>query len=151
MKTAFLVSALVSLGTSSIVFAHDEGHGPKISDTGKYGGLVSPVIKESEAKMGSRAKMVHKAEMARSADGTVRIYLYDETMKPLDTKEFDKTATGHLGTRVKGKLREIAFPLELKEGAYVGKMPKPERKPYDIDVHMKKSGTALLSAFDNLD
>jgi hypothetical protein len=30
-------------------------------------------------------------------------------------------------------------------------MPKPEAKPYNIDITLKQDGKELLSAFDNLD
>lgn len=148
-KTIFTMALIV--GFSGAVFAHDEGHGPKLSDTGKFGGLVSPVVKKAEAKLGPKATLVHKAELARAADGTVRFYLYDTEMKPLSLEKFDKKTAATIGSRVKGKWKQVAFDLEQKDGAFVGKMPKPESKPYSIDVTVKEGGTELLSAFDNLD
>jgi len=145
-----LIASVIALLMSSNAYAHDEGHGPKLADTGKYGGLVSAVVLKADAKKGAKADLVHKAEMSR-ADGTVRVYLYDKNMKPLDVKAFDKTANASMGAKVKGKWKDTSFPLELKDNSFQGKMPKPEGKPYNIDVTFKENGTELLSAFDNLD
>jgi hypothetical protein len=131
--------------------AHDEGHGPKLSDTGKYGGLVSAVVAKADAKLGAKAPLVHKAELVRAADGTVRIYLYDTTMKPLDLAGFDARGSATLAALVKKKYKDTDFKLELKDGSFTGKMPKPAGKPYNIDITVKQNGKELLSAFDNLD
>lgn len=148
MKNIIFAVALMSSGP---IFAHDEGHGPKLSDTGKYGGLVSGVVLKADAKKGAGAALVHKAELVRSADGTVRVYVYDDKMAPLDLKGFAPKASALLGAKVKGKFKESSFALELKENAFVGKMPKPEAKPYNIDVTLKDGSRELLTAFDNLD
>lgn len=148
MKKMILAAILMSGLAAS---AHDEGHGPKVSDTGKYGGLVAPIVKKSEAKLGAKAALVHKAELVRSSDGTVRLYAYDTAMKPLDVNMLNTKATAILARKVKGKWMDTEFPLELKDGAFVGKMPKNETKPYNIDVTLKEKDTELLTAFDNLD
>jgi hypothetical protein len=148
MKKIILTSMLM---VSSLAFAHDEGHGPKLSDAGKYGGLVSGVVLKSEAQKGSSAALIFKAELVRSTDGTVRIYLYDEKMAPLDLKEFGSKGSASLGAKVKGKYTEKTFVLEKKENAFIGQMPKPQAKPYNIDVTFKKGSSELLTAFDNLD
>lgn len=148
MKTMILAIALMVSGAA---FAHDEGHGPKLSDTGKYGGLVSGVVLKSEAKKGASAALVYKSELVRSIDGTVRVYLYDDKMTALDMKAFNSKGSAILIAKVKGKFKETPFALELKENAFVGKMPKPESKPYNIDVTIKDASRELLTAFDNLD
>ena len=145
-----IFSSLVML-FANLAQAHDEGHGPKLADAGKYGGIVSSVVKVAEASKGAKAELMHKAELARSSDGTVRVYLYDKDMKPLDLKAFDAKGSASLLVKMKGKWKSLDFPLELKDNAFVGKMPKPESKPYNIDVTLKSSDTKLLSAFDNLD
>ncbi len=148
----YLITTLSFLGLLSVpAFAHDGGHGPKVADTGKYGGLVTAVVNKTDAAKGTAAAMVYKAELVRAADGTVRLYFYDAQMKPLDLKGFDPKANASLGAKVKGKWTETSFPLELKDKAFVGKMPKPEGRPYNIDVTAKEAGKELLSAFDNLD
>ena len=149
MKSTLL--GLFLIGISTLAYAHDEGHGPKLSDTGKYGGLISSVVKKSDEKMGANATMVHKAELVRAADGTVRIYFYDTSLKPLDLKSFSPKGTATLETTIKGKQKEVGFTLELKDGNFIGKIPKPEGKPYNIDVHVNDGKQELLAAFDNLD
>ncbi len=151
LKKKFMIMIMVMSLIGSYVSAHDEGHGPKLSDTGKYGGLVSSVVLKSEAAKGAGATLVYKAELVRSSDGLARIYFYDSTMKPLDLKGFDVKAVASLGAKVKGKWKDVAFNLELKDGKFTGKIPTPEAKPFDIDVTLKKDGKELLSAFDNLD
>jgi hypothetical protein len=148
MKNLFITLAL---GLATIAYAHDEGHGPKLADTGKFGGLVSAVVLKSEAKLGTKATLLQKAELVRSADGTVRVYIYDTAMKPVDLKSFDTKGSALLITSTKKKFKESSFALELKEGAFVGTMPKPASKPYNIDVTLKNEGKEILSAFDNLD
>ena len=148
MKKLFITLALA---LTTIAYAHDEGHGPKLADTGKFGGLVSAVVLKSEAKLGTKATLLQKSELVRSVDGTVRVYIYDTAMKPADLKSFDPKGSALLITSTKKKFKETSFPLELKDGAFVGTMPKPASKPYNIDVTIKNEGKELLSAFDNLD
>lgn len=143
----FILAGMMSIAA----YAHDEGHGPKLSDSGKYGGLVSGVVAKSDTAKKGKADLIHKAELVRSSDGTVRVYMYDKSMKALDVKGFDAKGAAELGSKVKGKWKTASFALELKDGAFVGNMPKPESKPYSIDVTVTENGKALLSAFDNLD
>lgn len=142
-----LVGILIAAGAS----AHDEGHGPKLSDTGKYGGLVSAVVAKADAGQGAKANLVYKSELVRTADGEARVYIYDTDMKPIDLKTLEAKASASLASKVKGKWKNTEFPLVLKDGAFVGKMSKVASKPYNIDVTFKDNGKELLSAFDNLD
>ncbi len=147
MTKTFLFLSLVWSGVCS---AHEGGHGPKVSDTGKYGGLISAVVAKADAEKGAAATLVHKAELSRSAD-TIRIYLYDKDMKPLDLKAFDKKGSASLIAKVKGKAKEMTFPLDLKGGSFQGPLPKAPAKPYSIDVHIKEKGQELTAVFENLD
>lgn len=152
MKKMIMALVICASGLgSNIAFAHDEGHGPKLADTGKYGGLVSAVVLKSDAKKGVNAPLVFKAELVRSADGTARVYLYDSTMKQLDLKGFYAKASALIITTVKGKSKETKFSLDLNDNSFIGKMPKVAKKPYNMDVTVKQDGKELLSAFDNLD
>ena len=146
-----LMTGLFAMVLCTTTQAHDEGHGPMLSDTGKFGGLVSGVVLKSEAKLGAKAALVYKAELVRSSDGTVRLYLYGTTMSPLDLKSMDGKAVASLATKIKGKWKNTTFNLELKDGSFVGKIPKPEAKPYNIDVVLREGEKELLTAFDNLD
>lgn len=148
MKKIIIALVLCFVGTS---YAHDEGHGPKVSDTGNFGGLVSAVVLKADAKKGTKADLVHKAELVRSGDGVVLVYLYDKQMKPLDLKGFDAKGSATMAAKVKGKWKDTEFALNLKDNAFTGKLPKVEARPYNIDVTLKQDGKELLSAFDNLD
>ncbi len=151
MKILKMALATGALTISMNAFAHDEGHGPKITDSGKYGGLVGPVVDAKDAKKGTKAALVYKAEMVKGSDDTIRVYLYDESMKPLDLAQVEKTATGVLGAKVKGKYQTLKFELKQEGNSYVGKAPKAPAKPFNLDFQFKEKSRELLTAFDNLD
>ncbi len=144
-----MILVLVMVGQS--VWAHDEGHGPKITDTAKQGGVLAPVIDAKETKKGTNANIIYKAELTRTSDGTVSVFLYSQDMKPLDLKGFESKAKGVLEIERKKKYTRTPFVLNLKSGAFVGKAPKARSKPFNIDVTLKESGKDLLVAFENLD
>ncbi len=150
MKKLFLIVVLC-LTLDNSARAHDEGHGAKTSDAGKYGGLVSGVILKSDASLGETAKLLYKAELVRSNDGTVRVYVYDQNMKSQDSKAFDTKASAIVSVKSKGKWKDTPFELAIKDGVFLGKMPKPASKPYNIEVVLKHDDKELLSAFHNLD
>jgi len=145
------VTIALALAFAPLAFAHDEGHGPKLSDTGNFGGIVSGVVQKSEASKGAKATLIYKAELVRAQDGTVRVYFYDDKMNQLDLASFDAKGSAGLAAKVKGKYKNSEFALAKEGKTFVGKMPKPEGKPYNIDVTVKEKGRELLSAFDNLD
>ena len=148
MKTLILALSLV---LSLPALAHDEGHGPKLTDVPKQGGVISPVIVAAEASLGTKAAVVYKAELVRSEDGTVRVYLYDAKMVALVLSSFDKTAKAILEIEKKKEWIKTSFELKLEGDAFVGKMPTPASKPFNVDVHLKEGAKELLVAFDNLD
>lgn len=139
------------LALSISAFAHDEGHGPKITDAPKQGGIVAPVVLAKDVGLGTKAPMMHKAEIVRSQDGIIRVYFYDKTMNALKAGTLSATASGNLISGKKGKVSQQKFELQWKEDHFAGKSPKPTRKPYNIDITVKEGGTDLLVAFDNLD
>lgn len=144
--------ALVGLLALSVpALAHDGGHGPKLADTGQYGGLVTAVVDKKDAGLGAKAPLVHKAELARSEDGTVRVYLHDKDMKALPAGSVDPTATALVIAMKDGKEVVMPFELKLEGNAFVGKLPAIPARPYNIDVTYKAKDRELLSAFDNLD
>ncbi len=149
--TVLTISCVLLLST--MAFAHDEGHGPKISDSPKQGGVVSGVIESKDASKGAQATLVHKGELARSDDGTVRLYLYDKQMSPLDVTGFSQEAKGVVEFKKKKtkKWTKVPFTLKLEEGVFVGKAPQAESKPFNIDVKVNDGKRELLTAFDNLD
>ena len=147
------VSKFVLLGLLLAVkplIAHDEGHGPKLSDTGKYGGLVSAIVNKKDAKLGAKAPLVYKAELVRASDGKIMIYLYDSAMKPLDAVDIDKKASVSMAFDKKG-VESKSFEITFDGKAFSGKMPEPAAKPYNLDFLFKAKDLELLTAFDNLD
>jgi hypothetical protein len=153
MKNGLIALAFTFITTLS--FAHDEGHGPKLTDTPKRGGVISPVIDSKEADKGAKAAVIYKAELVRTKDGNVNVYLYDKEMKDLDLTKFDKAAKALVEVTKKKKTTKTDFKLELKdddgEKSFAGKAPKPSSKPFNIDVRVTEAGKELLVAFDNLD
>src|SRR5688572_28141500 len=115
-----VLSALIIFGMNQYSLAHDEGHGPKLSDSGKYGGLVSGVVDLKDAKKGAQADLLYKAELVRSPEGKVRVYLYDKEMKPLDLAQVEKVAKGIFGAKVKGKYKTEKFDLKLEGNSFIG-------------------------------
>lgn len=142
---------LLPVVIAAVAYAHDEGHGPKLTDQPKMGGVVTAVVEAKDAAKGPDAPLVYKAELVRSEDGKARIYLYDKDMNALVSTKFDKKAAGMLVTVKKGKESKAAFALALEDGAFVGKPPKPAKKPFNIDVTFLEGKRKLLAAFDNLD
>lgn len=142
---------MLSLALALNAFAHDEGHGPKLTDAPKQGGVVTSVVLAKEASKGPKAELIHKAELVRSADGTVRVYYYDKAMNPLKAGSFAATAKAILITSKKGKISTQNFELKFVEDHFEGKSPKPSRRPYNIDVKVMEGDKELLAAFDNLD
>ncbi len=147
----WIARVFLMLCLSPQAWCHDEGHGPKLADSGNYGGLVSAVIFKKDAELGSKAPLIYKAELARASDGTARLYLYDSKMVPLDLKPFGSKIEASLASKVKGKWKSESFQLTEARGSFSGKMPKPTSKPYNIDVVLKDGQRELLTAFDNLD
>ncbi len=151
MRSLILAVVLgTSLGSWG-VWAHDEGHGPKLTDSAKQGGVVSPVVEAKDASKGAKAPLIHKSELVRAEDGSVRVYLYDKEMKPLDLSQFDSSAKGVVEFKKNKKWNKVPFSLKQEEGAFVGKAPQVASKPFNIDIHVKEGSKELLAAFDNLD
>ncbi len=146
-----LFGLLLTLLISISALAHDEGHGPNLTDSPKKGGIVAPVILESDAHLGAHAKVVHKAELVRGEDGAIKVYLYDDTMNALSVSDVDANADAIVEVIKKKKVTKTPFKLTLEGKTLVGFAPKPSSKPFNLDVHFKKAGKALLVAFDNLD
>lgn len=140
-KAVFVMTLLCSL----YAFAHDEGHGPKLTDTGKQGGIVAPVI---EAKGGHHAKVLYKSELVRGEDGKISLYLYDAEMNPVNPGKF--SAKGIIETKKKGKASRTPFSLSAEENVFVAS-PKVTSKPFNLEILLKEGNKELLTAFQNLD
>lgn len=148
----FLQGFLLCLAMSSSlpILAHDEGHGPKLTDTGKFGGVVSAVVEKQEAELGAKAKLQYKAELVRSPEGKVQVYLYDSAMKPVDASTWTKTARVTAAPHKKGT-KPKSFQLSFDGKAFSGQIPEGVAKPFNLDFVFSEKNRELLSAFDNLD
>ncbi|MEY4615343.1 MAG: hypothetical protein RJB66_303 [Pseudomonadota bacterium] len=151
IKVYRLILSAILLMFSLNSLGHDEGHGPKITDTGRFGGLLSAVVAKAEASKGKHAALVLKAELVRTGDGLVRLYLYGPNMESLDLKTFNQIAKAVVASKTKGKWVDVPFELTLKEKSFEGQLPKFEGRPFNIDISLKKNDRELLTAFDNLD
>lgn len=146
MKLLTLFTALL-LSFSS--FAH-EGHGEMPVEPAKYGGILGNVV--SEAKMLAKNKnnpAVMKAEIVRSEDGTVRLYLYDLKMVQSKLEGISKDAKG-IVENTKAKTKDT-FALQVHRDHFMGKIPKQKKKPFNIYVTFSKGAEKLFVGFDNLD
>ena len=146
-----LTALLLAIGFITPSMAHDEGHGPKLSDTAKYGGAIAPAILAKEVPLGRKAKMIYKGELTRSQNGTVHIYIYDIQMKRIDLEKFDTTANATLEFKKNKKWTKTLFELHQKDNAFVGKLPPVTRKPFNIDVILREGNHDIMIAFDHLD
>lgn len=146
---------LLAAALSTTAYAHDEGHGPHLTDQPPQGGVLTAVVEAKDAKLGPKAALVYKAELVRSEDGTVRVTLYDRDLKALDVSKFDGKGEATLIVEKKNKTTTKKFPLRFEDGSFVGRSPKPSSKPFNIDVTLTegagKDKRRLLAAFDNLD
>lgn len=146
MKLLTLFTALLLTYSS---FAH-EGHGEMPVEPAKYGGILGNVV--SEAKMISKNKNnppVMKAEIVRSEDGTVRLYLYDLKMVQSKLVGVSKDAKG-IVENTKAKTKD-SFTLQVHGDHFMGKIPKQKKKPFNVYLTFSKDAEKLFVGFDNLD
>lgn len=146
---SFFTSMLVLF--SLTVFAHEGGHG-EVEESGKFGGITSPVVSNAEAGLGSKAKTLYKAELVRAESGKLRMYLFDEKMNLLGLDQFGNEIEAKLEVKKKGKFTYVGtFKLVKNGNHYIGDLPKIEYKPFNIDFFLTKKEQKLFSGFSNLD
>lgn len=134
---------------SAFALAH-EGHGDMPTELSKFGGILGNVV--SETKMQAKAKHnppLMKAEIVRSEDGTVRLYLYDLKMNQVKLEGYSKEAKGTVENR-RAKTKD-QFSLMAHGDHFMGKIPKQKKRPFDIYVTFTKGTEKLFVGFDNLD
>lgn len=142
---------LVGLTLSAQLFAHEGGHGPQITDSGKFGGVLTSVIEEGEAVKHGQAKMLYKAELVRSETNEVTVYIYDEKMNLIPMDKFSKDGKGSVEIQKNKKYVTTDFKLAAKGNHFEGIAPKPEKRPFNIDVHFSEGNRKLFAGFNNLD
>lgn len=144
---ALLAAAGLLLGLNAL--AH-EGHGEMPTEAAKYGGQLSNVV--DDLKMEKKAKHnppLYKAELVRSEDGTLRVYLYDTGMKQIGTGDFGPEAEGTVDNPKEKTKAKIS--LKSSGDHYLGKMPKQKKRPFNVYVRFSRGNQKLFAGFDNLD
>ncbi|MEW6057105.1 MAG: hypothetical protein AB1540_10865 [Bdellovibrionota bacterium] len=166
-------AVFLSLIFSSFAFAHDEGHGPKLTGVGDEGGMLYSVIEKNPKKVAKKGaekhsdkpSLVYQAELVREKDEQgnpkIKVYLYEAEMvdgklKRLEAEQMPDGAHGIVEVmkdlKKKKWVKESEFKLAKNEKFLEGKPKSPSKKPFNIDVTMKeKSGRELLVAFDGLE
>lgn len=151
IKIFKIMFAIYLISFTGLSFAHEGGHGPAVTDTGSFGGIIAAVIEAKDEAKGEKAVLVYKAELTRAADKTVRVYIYSKDMKLLSANQLNSQAEAKIISKISGKEITKSFPLVFENNAYVGKMPEPAGKPYNIDILFTSDGKNLLAPFDGLD
>lgn len=146
-KFISIVLTVVSLS----VFAHEGGHG-HVTEGGKFGGIMAPIVDKTEAGKGDKAKTLYKAELVRAASGKLSFYIFDVKMKVMDLGTFGEEIDAKLEVKKKGKFTYFG-ELKLKKAGnhFEGQLPQIDYKPFNIDFFLTKSGQKLFVGFSNLD
>lgn len=101
-------------------------------------------IKGGAQKCSMKGQLVYDSRKTN-----VKLYLYDDKMKPLDLSQFQKETKAVLIEREKEK--EFTLNLDKSGTFFTGNRPKNKRVPFNIDVFPKKGKQTLFGAFDGLD
>jgi len=148
MKSIFIILSLL-LSFSS--FAHDGGHG-SIAESGKFGGVLSPIVLKKEAGKGDDAHVLYKAELVRNESGKLSFYLFDNKMNLMDLKDFSEEIKANLEVKKKGKFTYVGeFKLKKDGNHFTGQLPKIVYKPFNIDFFLSHGKEDLFVGFSNLD
>lgn len=146
-----VLTSLFMILVSLNVFSHDEGHGPKLTESSNLGGVMASVVDAKDAAKGDKASLVYKAELVRSESGQIRIYLYDDHMHRIDLKKFDKNSEGVALSIKKKKSSNVSLTFNSEDNAFVGNLPKVESRPFNLEIKLKEGSRELLTNFQNLD
>ena len=159
MKTLSLGAAL-SLFTSLTVFAHEGGHHPTVTDSGRYGGLVTAITEKPshhdhhdhhDHDHTDETTSKFKAELVRSTDHTVHLYIYTETMTPADPKSLGNEVKSSLVQGASKKTKKEGFSLKFDGKSYKGSSPAVVHKPYSMEFTILINGKENQATFSNLD
>jgi hypothetical protein len=147
MKMISLFILLFSL----TVMAHEGGHG-EVSESGKFGGVTSPVVAKAQEGFGSKAKTLYKAELVRTESGKLSLYLFDEKMNLMKLDKFSDEVEAKLEVKKKGKFTYFGtFRLKKDKNHFSGDLPKLEYRPFNIDMFFSFGEQKLFVGFSNLD
>lgn len=144
---------IIILGLFAVFSFHlvaHEGHGDVPTDPSKYGGQLGSIV--DEVKVEKKIKdnpPLFKGELLRSENGSVRLYVFSNDMKPIDMASLADQASGKI-VNTKNKI-SLNFSLEKKADHYLGKLPKISKRPFDLFISLRKGPQKLFIGFDNLD
>lgn len=137
---------------NSTALGHEGSHAPATQEVGKYGGILADVVIKDKTKDYHHSKKIYKAEIVRSSESqTIRIYVYDQKKKLLDLTNFKNYAM--VDIKYKNKSQYITRPtyLRLHKNYFMGKSPKPKRKPFNLEITLNENDQDLLVIFEDLD
>ena len=144
-----LIVALAVLSFS--LLAHEGGHG-SVTESGKFGGITSPVVDKMEAGKGDKAKTLYKAELVRAASGKLSLYIFDEKMNLIELASFGGEVEAKLEVKKKGKFTYVGeFKFKKAGNHFEGQLPQVDYKPFNIDMYLTKGPQKLFVGFSNLD
>ncbi len=148
MKTIFAVLIILAM---TAAHAHEGGHGD-LEEGGKFGGVTSPIVDQTEAGKGNQAKFLYKAELVRNESGKLSLYVFDDKMKLVDLSVLGNEVEAKLEVKKKGKFTYVGdFKLTKHGNHFMGQLPKIDYKPFNIDFFLMKGKQKLFVGFSNLD
>jgi len=130
------------LFVSQGAIAHDGGHhDPHAADPSKR---IEPIF----AKSGAKGEPLFQGALTKDEEGTLRLSVYDAKTNTPTTKEFKKMAQGVLTAK---NSKGLKFELILEGATFVGKAPKPPKKPFNLDITLNDGTQDLVVSFKKLD
>ncbi len=143
--------SFILLVSSFVLLAHEGGHG-ELAEGGKFGGVTSPIVAASDAGKGTAAPILYKAELVRSESGKMSLYIFDDKLKLMDLTTFGNEVEAKLEVKKKGKFTYFgSFKLTKHGTHFMGRLPKVEYKPFNIDLFLNSGSQKLFVGFSNLD
>jgi hypothetical protein len=140
MKILIAIASLFLVNQGAM--AHDGGHhDPHAADPSKRIESVFP-------KSGDKAQALYKGALTKDEEGTVRLSIYDISTNAPTTTDFKKTAQGTLTAK---NTKELKFDLNLEGANFVGKAPKPPKKPFNLEFTLNDGSQDLVVGFKKLD
>lgn len=142
-------AVLFTLFMSMNLLAH-EGHGEAPKDPSRFGGQLSNVVDATKvSKKEKNNPPIFKSELIRSEDGTLRLYIFDLKMKDTDLSSFSSKIEANV-ENTKNKIN-LNFELEKHGNHFMGKMPKVNKRPFNLYFKIKNKNQDLFVGYDNLD
>jgi hypothetical protein len=140
-----LIGVFVLL-VASVGFAHDEGHGPKVSDNANE----RAVILAKDAKLGTKAKAVSSATLERLGDDDIGVILKSTAETLGETAQATLIPTS---SRKKAKPQTFKLAKVTEDGKtlYKGVLPHLGHGLYELEVKFKLGSNDVLVAFPNVE